>query len=45
MNTLFSYGKGKIGDRDALVVVSAPEGEEEGKVTIRARPEKGQPEA
>jgi hypothetical protein len=40
VEALFSYGEGKIAGRDALVVASATEGEESGKITFRIRPEK-----
>jgi hypothetical protein len=40
VKALFSYGEGKIAGRDALVVASATEGEESGKLTFRIRPEK-----
>jgi hypothetical protein len=35
----FAYGEGKIGDRDALLVVTAEEGVEGGQLTIRIRSE------
>lgn len=35
----FAYGQGKVGDRDALLVASAREGDEEGLLTIRVRPQ------
>lgn len=38
VHTLFSYGEGKIGGRDALVVATATEGDELGALTIRVRP-------
>jgi hypothetical protein len=36
---LFSYGEGQIAGRETLVVVSAAEGEEKGKIAFRIRPE------
>jgi hypothetical protein len=39
VSALFSYGEGKVGDRDALIVASTTEGAELGKLTIRVRPE------
>jgi hypothetical protein len=39
VEVLFSYGEGKIAGRNTLVVASAPEGEESGKLTFRIRPE------
>jgi hypothetical protein len=40
LDLLFSYGEAKVAGRDTLVVVSAPEGNEQGKMTFRIRPEK-----
>ena len=40
VEVLFSYGEGKVAGRDTLVVLSEPEGEERGKLTLRIRPEK-----
>lgn len=40
LDLLFSYGEGKVAGRNSLVVVSAPEDEEQGKITFRIRPDK-----
>jgi hypothetical protein len=40
LDLLFSYGEGKVAGRSTLIVVSAPEGKEQGKMTFRIRPEK-----
>ena len=37
MNLKFGYGEGQVGDRDALLVVTARE-DGAGKLTIRIRP-------
>ena len=39
----FAYGEGKVGDRDALLVVTE-EGKGQGQLTVRIRPEDGQGE-
>lgn len=40
VRALFSYGEGKVGGRDALIVASTTEGDDLGKLTIRVRPER-----
>jgi hypothetical protein len=38
VEVLFAYGEGEVGGRETLVVASAAEGEEIGKLTFRIRP-------